>query len=62
MNFPFNLQIIFLFKKVGILKQEVKRLDLLLKENDSMFHEKEHIKTNLMKFLENAGGMFLFYF
>ena len=39
-----------------MLKQEIKRLELLLKESDIMFHEKEHIKTNLLKFLETAGS------
>lgn len=43
------------------MKQEVKRLELLLKENDSMFHEKEHIKTNFIKFLETAGAKYIFF-
>lgn len=41
------------------MKQEVQRLELAIKENDLMYHEKKHIKTNLIKFLETAGGKFL---
>ena len=44
---------------MGILKQELKRLELIIKETDTMFHEKEHIKTNLIKFLETAGAKYL---